>query len=708
MPTLSISQKNLNSAQEVEVVSQQLDQHRGMYLSSGIDYPGRYSRWDLGFVNPPLEIIGYAGRVIVNALSDRGQAILKALAPIFSDHEAITVFESTDKVLCLVIQASDKILSEEERSFRPTSILPVRLLLAYFEKQVEDGLFGVYGAFGYELIYEFDPIKLAFERDDTKLFHLYLPDEIIAFDRQKERGFIAALSVIHKGENSREFDNTPFNPLKALESDAPASAEVKSLISDDEYEQMVLAAKERIKVGDIFELVLSREYQTDYIGSVSTAFKRMKSQNPSPYEFICQFGDEQLVGTSPEMFVRVTGKRIESCPISGTIRRGKNAMEDEVRIRELLNSEKDEVELSMCTDVDRNDKARLCEPGSIKLLARRTIEKYSSLFHTVDHVEGKLRPEFTGLDGFLSHMWAVTLTGAPKHNAVQIIENMENATRHYYGGAVGRLSFNGDVSTAITIRTMHIKNDIARYRVGATLVWDSEPAAEVLETKMKSAPFYHALGLRQKDIARDFEPELIAKGKKAVMIDHQDSFVHTLAEYFRRFGLEVVTYRSGITADEIMALNPDLVIHSPGPGKPSDFKLPDLIQKLTGRGVPQFGVCLGLQGMIEAFGGELSYLENPRHGKQWTLTHSGVGLFDSLNQDLHVAAYHSIVANKQFIPSCLNVIASNENGDVMAVEHKSEPMLAVQFHPESILSLEQDAGLVMIANVIKRLVLGKK
>ena len=434
----------------------------------------------------------------------------------------------------------------------------------------------------------------------------------------------------------------------------------------------------------------------------------MKAANPSPYEFLCQLGDEQLVATSPEMFVRVKDQRIESCPISGTIRRGDNAIEDEARIRELLNSTKDEVELTMCTDVDRNDKSRLCEPGSIRLISRRSIEGYSSLFHTVDHVEGVLRPEFDGLDGFLSHMWAVTLTGAPKHNAVQIIENTEQISRHWYGGAVGRLSFNGDVVTAITIRCIHFKADKAHYRVGATLVWDSDPQAEVTETKTKSVPFYGGLGLLKARSTAEYVPHAIAKGKRAVMIDNQDSFVMTLAEYFRRFGMEVLTYRSGIDVEEIMALEPDLVIHSPGPGAPSQFKIPDLVQKLVGRGVPQFGVCLGLQGMIEAFGGELMYIDNPHHGKKWQLTHDEKGLFKGIDQGVAVAGYHSIIADKRYFPECLEVTGTNERGHVMAIQHKTEPCIAVQFHPESILTLEHSAGLRMIANVITSLVLGDK
>jgi anthranilate synthase len=256
---------------------------------------------------------------------------------------------------------------------------------------------------------------------------------------------------------------------------------------------MVDRARERIRVGDVFEVVLSRTFHAPYDAAPSQLYERMTRINPSPYEFLIQLGDEQLVGTSPEMFVRVEDRRVESCPISGTARRGADAMEDAARLKALINSEKDEVELTMCTDVDRNDKARVCEPGSVRLLARRQIETYAGLFHTVDHVEGRLRDGFDGIDAFLSHMWAVTLTGAPKRMAAGIVEAQETSARGWYGGAVGALLFNGDVNTGITIRTIHLRAGMARYRVGATIVWDSTGPEEERETRLKSTTLFRAL-----------------------------------------------------------------------------------------------------------------------------------------------------------------------------------------------------------------------
>src|SRR5204862_5877163 len=202
---------------------------------------------------------------------------------------------------------------------------------------------------------------------------------------------------------------------------------------------------------------------------------------------------EFLVAASPEMYVRVEGRRIETCPISGTIARGRDPLEDSERIRELLNSKKDESELTMCTDVDRNDKSRVCVPGSVRVIGRRQIEMYSRLIHTVDHVEGRLQPGRDALDAFLAHTWAVTVTGAPKAWAMQFIEDHERSARAWYGGAVGVIGFDGNLNTGLTLRTIRVKHGVAEVRAGATLLYDSDPAAEEAETELKASAFLDAI-----------------------------------------------------------------------------------------------------------------------------------------------------------------------------------------------------------------------
>ena len=468
----------------------------------------------------------------------------------------------------------------------------------------------------------------------------------------------------------------------------------------------------------------------------STIFRRLCIRNPSPYGFFINLGEnEYLVGASPEMFVRVErtrrGMRVETCPISGTIARGSDPLEDAQQIKKLIMNSKEESELTMCTDVDRNDKSRICEPGTVRVLGRRQIEMYSKLIHTVDHVEGYLRDQFDALDAFLCHTWAVTVTGAPKTWAIRFLENTEKGVRHWYGGAVGMLGFDGTLNTGLTLRTIRIKDGLAEVRAGATLLHDSDPASEEAETELKASALLDAIvrgGDDQKsldigvgqvgeggmDHEKKEEEEEEKKGPmKVLLIDHEDSFVHTLANYLRQAGAEVVTTRSGDSFDKFVEsqvksgkFSPNLAVLSPGPGSPTDFKLSHTIDTMIAQKVPIFGVCLGLQGLVEHFGGDLSILDYPMHGKPSSIQRKfsdgqkACDVLEGLDPEFQVARYHSLHGNKDTHPSELVVTAATEDGCIMAVQHESMPIAAVQFHPESILTAPQD-GMAIIKNALK-------
>jgi anthranilate synthase len=426
----------------------------------------------------------------------------------------------------------------------------------------------------------------------------------------------------------------------------------------------------------------------------------MQRANPSPYEFLIQFGDEQLVGASPEMFVRVEGPRVETCPIAGTARRTGDPLQDEKNIRELLSSTKEESELTMCTDVDRNDKSRVCEPGTVKVIGRRLIEAYAGLFHTVDHVEGFLAEGFDSLDAFLSHMWAVTLIGAPKKAAAMAIESLEKNARGWYGGAVGMLSLNGDINTGILIRTTYLRDGYATYPAGATLLYDSDPASEERETRLKATGFFRLLG-EAPAAAKVAEEDADLQNMKLLLVDNDDCFIHTLANYARQAGAEVVTYRAGTPFEVLDAVHPDMILISPGPGRPEDFGVPQLVKHAAQAGIPVFGVCLGLQGIVEAFGGELGVLPYPMHGKPSKVRHSGQGVFEGLPDEIEVGRYHSLYAIPERLPASLEVTAQTEDGTIMGVRHRELPIEAVQFHPESILTAAGETGLKLMRNALR-------
>jgi anthranilate synthase len=688
---------SLDYKRGIDAMLERLDQEPGGYLASSFEATGRYHRYAVGFVAPPLEITSADRRLNVTALNPRGEQMLPMLRPVLAGGPDTSVLADGAGGLRLLVAKPAQSFAEEERSRQTSVFTPLRRLLADFAG-IQDQYLGLWGAFGYDLLFQFEEMPLRLARPDRRDMHLFLPDQIYLIDHRRE------MAVRHDYEftkGSRSTQGLERAAIKVKPKPAAATAEITSDYTEHEYAAMVDKARESIARGDIFEVVLSRNFAAPYGGTPSELFQRMRAVNPSPYEFLFQLGRDQLVGTSPEMFVRVQGDRVETCPICGTIRRGGDAMQDADQVQALLNSDKDEVELTMCTDVDRNDKARVCRPGTVRLLGRRLLEAYAGLFHTVDHVEGRLRPGCDGIDAFLSHMWAVTLTGAPKPEAVKIIEESEKTARDWYGGAVGRISFDGTVDTGITIRTVRLEGGKAHYRAGATIVWDSVGLDEAQECRTKATVLFRAL---EPKVAASFSAVNAqpGSGKRVVLIDNRDSFVHNLADYFRQTGAEVVTYRYTIPLEKLIALDPDLVLHSPGPGRPADTAVPELVRALAERGVPQFGVCLGLQGTVEAFGGALGQLDEPRHGKRWTVTHnSDAPVFDALPSPMTVGAYHSLYALEASMPSCLKITARNETGLIMAVRHETLPIAAVQFHPESILSLGGGVGHRLIANVVR-------
>ncbi|NKJ33954.1 anthranilate synthase [Rhizobium sp. SG570] len=680
-----------------------LDERRGAVFSSNYEYPGRYTRWDTAIVDPPLGLSCFGRDVWIEAYNERGEAILGFITEKLKTVSELTLGASTPRRLDLTVKTPDRVFTEEERSKMPTVFTVLRAVTELFYSQA-DASIGFYGAFGYDLAFQFDAINLKLKRpDDQRDMVLYLPDEILVVDNYSAKAWIDRYDFAKGGIStegkSGEIAAEPFRNTDAIPP--------KSDHRPGEYAELVVKAKESFRKGDLFEVVPGQKFMERCESKPSDISKRLKAINPSPYSFFINLGNQEyLVGASPEMFVRVSGRRIETCPISGTIKRGDDPIADSEQILKLLNSKKDESELTMCSDVDRNDKSRVCEPGSVKVIGRRQIEMYSRLIHTVDHIEGRLRDDMDAFDGFLSHAWAVTVTGAPKLWAMRFIESHEKSPRAWYGGAIGMVGFNGDMNTGLTLRTVRIKDGVAEVRAGATLLNDSIPEEEEAETELKASAMLSAIrdakaansGKQQRDVAS------VGKGVKILLIDHEDSFVHTLANYFRQTGATVSTVRTPVPEEVFDRLDPDLVVLSPGPGNPKDFDCKATIKKARARNLPIFGVCLGLQALAEAYGGELRHLALPMHGKPSRIRVLEPGLvFSGLGREVTVGRYHSIFADPSTLPRDFMITAESEDGTIMGIEHVKEPIAAVQFHPESIMTLGGDAGMRMIENVVAHL-----
>ena len=680
-----------------------LDERLGVLLTSSFEYPGRYTRWDIGFCDPALSFTGRQRGFEIRACNERGAVLLPAVASALESCDAVATLDADAHTVTGTVRLSEEWFPEELRSKQPTLFSVLRALIDLF-RSAEDGHLGFYGAFGYELAFQFDPIRLAMPRDESERnLVLFLPDDILVVDHRREVATRYRYEFEAGGRRTDGFartgSRTPYVAAGAVERDCDHAS--------GEYAATVREAIEAFRRGDLFEVVPGQTFFEPCATPPSVLYQRLRERNPAPYGALMNLGEQEyLVAASPEMYVRVEGRRIETCPISGTIARGANAIGDARQIRALLNSEKEESELTMCTDVDRNDKSRVCEAESVQVIGRRQIEMYSRLIHTVDHVEGRLREGYDALDGFLAHTWAVTVTGAPKQHAIQFIEDHERSPRRWYGGAIGFLGFDGNMNTGLTLRTVRVKEGVAEVRAGATLLFGSDPDGEEAETRLKASALLdairrgdHAPGPRRVETDAD-RP---GAGRRVMMVDHDDSFVHTLAGYFRRTGAAVVTYRAGFPRGRIAEERPDLVLLSPGPGRPEDFGVGETIDAALAVGIPLFGVCLGLQGIVEYYGGRLSVLPAPMHGKASMVNVCGGRIFEGLPGRFEGGRYHSLYADRDTFPDALEITAESDEGVVMAIEHPGLPVAAVQFHPESILSLDDDAGLAIVMNVMRGL-----
>jgi anthranilate synthase len=703
-------------------LARQVDERRGGVLSSGMEYPGRYSRWHIAYVDPCVEIAAAGRRIAATALNARGQVLLPVIGAALHRAAGPAATEAAGPGpgngaqpgrVEVVIPEPGTGFTEEQRSRRPTVFSALREIIATFA--AADPHLGLYGAFGYDLAFQFEEIQLRRPRPaGQRDLVLHLPDEIYVLDRKRETATRYRYEFEVGGASTAGLPRVTPGTRAAAVGTGPAALPPQP--DPGRYMSVVARARERFARGDLFEVVPGHTFH-GRCASPAEFYERLRQRNPAPYEFMFNLGaGEYLVGASPEMYVRVTGDRVETCPISGTIARGDDTLGDAENIRTLLNSAKEESELTMCTDVDRNDKSRVCVPGSVRVIGRRQIEMYSRVIHTVDHVEGRLRPGLDALDAFLTHMWAVTVTGAPKAWAMQFIEDHEDSPRRWYGGAVGALGFDGSMNTGLTLRTAHITGGLAAVRAGATLLFDSDPAAELRETQIKARALLETL----------IDNERLAPGQPSVpvhppagtdlrvlLVDHQDSFVHTLGDYFRQQGAEVTTLRAGFAPARLDELAPDLVVLSPGPGRPADFDCAALLDELDARRLPAFGVCLGLQAMAEHAGGKLSLLPEPAHGKPGLVRVRGGQLLAGLPAQFTAARYHSLYAAVGDVGGGFTVTATlgaagpaeaqagpAQAGVAMAIEDPAAGRWAVQFHPESILTAAGRTGHQVIANVL--------
>jgi anthranilate synthase component 1 len=365
---------------------------------------------------------------------------------------------------------------------------------------------GAVGYLGYGASSWFEPTAAAPSAGDTDDAGFMLFDTVLAFDHVQHRILLIANARISGADDLRSLYQFACAKIEFLERELEralsltrtAGAEplaLESNMTQPQFEAIVRQAKEHIAAGDVYQVVLSQRFSATVGVDPFTVYRALRHVNPSPYMFFVRMGSRSVVGSSPEMLVRVEGRRAETHPIAGTRPRGRTEDEDQRLGDELKRNEKERAEHVMLVDLGRNDLGRVCSYGSVRVPTFMALERYSHVMHLVSVVEGQLADDQDRLDALVACFPAGTVSGAPKVRAMQIINDLETTPRGVYAGAVGYLDFAGNLDFCIAIRSIVLENGVASVQAGAGIVADSNPTAEYEETRDKARAMVRALEL---------------------------------------------------------------------------------------------------------------------------------------------------------------------------------------------------------------------
>jgi anthranilate synthase component 1 len=417
------------------------------------------------------------------------------------------------------------VTTESDEPFVPV----LRRLMAEFRAPFVQGLprltGGAVGFIGYDASIAFEPALAEAwqnaawtraaaaaapgEATDDAGFMLF--DTVLAFDHVKHRILIIANARVTADEDLSALYQFACAKIQFLERElerglshsaragrqAPA---ITSNVTRERFEAGVRTIKERIAAGDIYQAVLSHRFEAAVEAEPLTVYRALRHVNPSPYMYFIRMGKFAIVGSSPEMLVRVEGQHVETHPIAGTRPRGRNDEEDQRLADELKRNEKERAEHVMLVDLGRNDLGRVCQYGSVKVPQYMGLERYSHVMHLVSTVEGQLADDRDHLDALVSCFPAGTVSGAPKIRAMQILSELEPTRRDLYAGAVGYIDFAGNLDFCIAIRTITLQDGIARVQAGAGIVADSNPASEYEETRDKARALLQAIEMAETEL----------------------------------------------------------------------------------------------------------------------------------------------------------------------------------------------------------------
>ncbi|MDZ7372770.1 MAG: anthranilate synthase component I [candidate division KSB1 bacterium] len=365
---------------------------------------------------------------------------------------------------------------------------------------------GAVGFVAYEAVRLWERVPFRKPRVVPDMFWMFF-DQVVAFDNVRREMLILTLAPARNSsreayrealERIAETERLLLRPVDPLPAAGKPHFRPDPNVSRDQFLRMVERAKEYIFAGEAIQIVLSQRFQGEVSVTGLDLYRRLRTLNPSPYLFHLQMGDRELVGSSPEMLVRVEGRRVETRPIAGTRPRGRSPEEDKALEAELLRDEKERAEHLMLVDLGRNDLGRVCRYGSVCVPQFMTVERYSHVMHLVSSVEGELLPDKDALEALKACFPAGTVSGAPKVRAMEIIDELEPEARGVYAGGIGYLDFSGNMDTCIAIRTIALSGGVASVQVGAGIVADSDPEKEYEETCNKARALILAIQQAEK------------------------------------------------------------------------------------------------------------------------------------------------------------------------------------------------------------------
>jgi len=610
----------------------------GVWLGCNVVVPQLYRREAKAALDPLLSVYLDGRRLHLVPHGDIGRALALQLAPLAG-------FETHDGRLEIGFDGAP---AEPH-----PAIALLRRLLAAFDLRGPE--FGFYGT-------------LAFD------YYRLLQGDAVPDDGRRRLVLVLPARVLLSGEDGARWVEFRFPGLAPQPGAAAAIAPARIERFEDDlppggHARAVARGVERMRRGELCSLVLSQTFRRRVQVDAAAAFARLRRDNPYPAMFFAHFGGERVFGASPDVQVRADAQWVETAPVCGTFRRGADPVDDHEQAKALLNSLVDEASLALCADSDRNDKARVCEPGSVQLLQRRRVHLFSTIIHTIDHTRGRRRADVDGFDIVLAHATPATVTGMPKPDARAAIESLEAAWRGWYAGAAVRFGSDGSCEALTMLRFARLVGDWAEVRTGGSLLADSDPPREEEETRLKAESMFRVLA-GQSPRAPVAAPPAAAP-RRVRFIDGGDA-------------LAALARESLVQAGCSFADDAPIAVLGDAP-----------LRRWRERSIAIDGPTLALNhaalALLERDGAALETLDVPQFGRALAGSAAPGGLLDALgsfNAGIHTT--HRLPAAA--LPDGWTLAASGADGRVVAAVQPARRIVALVFRPDALRSLQRDAG----------------